>query len=95
MRSSRPTVLALARRRGIPIGHPCRGLGICCRCLVDLRGGAWLLAPPDERERRLLAELDAAPSERLACLARVRSVGTIELRVGGARYRLDPEGPEA
>ena len=88
MSTRRPTLLALARRHGVPIGHPCRGIGICSRCVVDLRTGAALLAPPDEEEVRLLHGIAAAPSERLACLARVEGEGTIELRVGGATYPL-------
>jgi len=84
----RRTLLAVARRAGVPVGYPCRGEGVCGRCTVEIRAGADRLAPPDERELALLAHVRAPPGRRLACLAEVVAPGPIEIRVGGGTCRI-------
>src|SRR5690349_3199040 len=46
--------------------HACRAAN-CGACQLQVLAGAELLAPPDERERALLAELAAGPEDRLGC----------------------------
>ena len=64
------------------IGYPCRGIGVCSRCVVEVQEGASHLEPPGPRERLLLERMGASSHERLACLAEVREDGPIVLRVG-------------
>jgi len=88
MSGPRRTLLAAARRAGVPVGYPCRGEGVCGRCTVQVLAGGDHLAPPGPRERDLLTHVDARPGIRLACLAEILGDGPIELRVGGGTYRL-------
>lgn len=84
----RRTLLAVARRSGVPIGYPCRGEGVCGRCAVHVLRGAEHLGAAGPQEREILARQAAAADERLACMAEVITPGPIELAVGGGRYRL-------
>ena len=85
-RKPRRTLLAAARRAGVRIGYPCRGEGICGRCVVTIIEGAQFLAPPDEEELLIIG--DTSPAERLACMAMRIGSGTIRLRVGGGTYEI-------
>lgn len=89
MSAPRRTLLAVARRAGVPVGYPCRGEGVCGKCTVEIRAGAEKLTPPDERELQLLAHVGAPPGRRLACLAEVIAPGPIEIRVGGGNYTIE------
>jgi ferredoxin len=91
MSAPRRTLLAVARRAGVPIGYPCRGIGVCGKCTAEIRSGAEQLAPPDERERELQDHVGARPGFRLACLAEVIGAGPIEIRVGGGVYRIQAD----
>jgi ferredoxin len=61
-------LLAAVLRAGRPIGYSCRGLGVCVACRLRVEGDA---APPDERERALLARIAEPGPWRIACLARI------------------------
>jgi 2Fe-2S ferredoxin len=53
-----------------PVPFSCRDAS-CGTCLVQVRFGAELLAPPDDVERRTLLRMGAAADQRLACRARL------------------------
>lgn len=86
MSPPRRTLLSLARRAKVRIGHPCRGEGICGKCDVQVVEGAALLAPPTETERALLAREACDPDARMSCLALPSGSGTIVIRFGGGVY---------
>lgn len=95
---ARRTLLALARRAGIPIGHPCRGEGICGKCGVKILEGAELLEPPTEQELELLRNEGSEPGTRMSCLAEPcrtepRGAGPLVFRVGGGTYRIELPSP--
>ena len=74
------TLLEGLRRGGFPHADaPCGGQGRCGRCLVEASGG---VAPPDERERALLAP---GETRRLACLARMEGDCAVTLPEGGLK----------
>ena len=60
------TLLAVAKRAGVPIQAPCSGLGSCGKCRVQLLSGSLSAAPsyyiPDD---------EYAEGWRLACTARI------------------------
>jgi len=88
MRPPRRTLLSLARRAKVRIGHPCRGEGICGKCDVRIVEGGDLLALPMDSERALLAREACDPDARMSCLAVPSGSGTIVIRVGGGTYRV-------
>jgi adenylate cyclase len=63
-----------------PIAFSCRSAS-CGTCRVEVLAGADLLEPPGPDELEVLAIFAAAPSERLACQAVLRSVPGL-LRLG-------------
>ncbi len=78
-------VLDEAPEAGLPLA--CRA-GNCGACLLVVRRGGELLAPPDLAERETLAAFGAAPpGERLGCQLRVAAgvSGQIVLEVKAAR----------
>jgi ferredoxin len=67
-------LLGAVLRANRPIGYSCRGLGVCVACRLRVEGE---MAPPDERERRLLARVAEPGPWRIACLARVEGDVTV------------------
>lgn len=88
MSPPRRTLLSLARRAKVRIGHPCRGEGICGKCDVQILEGGGLLAPLTDAERALLTREACDPDARMSCLAIPAGNGTIVIRVGGGTYRV-------
>jgi len=79
------TVLDHARRLGIEINAECGGEGRCGQCIVRIDKGAEALSPPTAAER----QFSLAPSERLACQARIVGPGDVSLFVRSAgRYSI-------
>ena len=69
------TVLAAIHAAGHAWWHACGAKGRCTTCRVQVLIGADRLTPPTDPELRYRAAGRLAPTERLACQARV------ELRV--------------
>jgi len=67
------TLLAAARRAGLPLASACDGDGLCGRCGVTPLAGAGALSPEDAAEARARRRNRGAPGERLACRATVSS----------------------
>jgi ferredoxin len=63
------TLLDVARRSGIPLGNSCGGVGVCVRCVVEVREGAEALTPPTTIELRVGRERRLSSLQRLACQA--------------------------
>ncbi len=62
-----------------PVEFSCRS-GTCGSCRVDVIEGARLLDDAGDDERRVLGEMGAAPTHRLACRVIVRDLrGTLRL----------------
>ncbi len=75
-----PEILGEIDYRGVLWGC-CQG--ICGTCRFEPGSGAEHLPPPTAFERMLLARVEAAPKERLACHVRV----TRDLEVRPPRHR--------
>ena len=86
---AKATLLTAARRAGLRVGHPCRALGVCGRCTVEVVEGAGTLPPPDEDERALLAREKLGPRDRIACRVRVAPGTRVVLRAGGAEVTVE------
>jgi 2Fe-2S ferredoxin len=66
------TLAEAIRAAGLPLGSACRGEGACGWCRVRVVGDSdGALSAVEPRERELLARLEAAQGERIACQARV------------------------
>lgn len=75
---------AFDEARGLVV-FGCRG-ATCGVCMIDVVEGAALLAPPDAIERIALEELEAGPTDRLACRAAVGAAsGELRVRTHPAR----------
>lgn len=61
----------------LPLGCSCDGQAICGWCKVEVLDGADHLSPLTEPERKLLRVMGSEPSERVACMAKVRGAVTI------------------
>jgi 8-oxo-dGTP diphosphatase len=72
-------------RAGACLPFGCR-VGTCGACRVVVRAGAGKLSRPTRAERAALAEMGAAPGERLACLA--RALGDVVIDSVGADHPL-------
>jgi ferredoxin len=86
------TLLGAARRAGIPVGHPCRGAGVCGRCTVEVVRGAALLPAPTPGEARLLLRERLGPEARIACQVEAPREGELTLRVGGGTWTVTLAG---
>ncbi len=76
------TLLVAAERAGAEVGSHCGGVATCAACHVRVRAGAELLEEPSEQEEDGLdAAFDVRPGSRLACQARLRSAGRLELEL--------------
>lgn len=73
------SLLSLLKGKGVPVATSC-GLGSCGTDMVLVIGGAENLSPISNTEARTLAEMEAPPNARLACMARLVD-GDIELEV--------------
>jgi ferredoxin, 2Fe-2S len=71
------TILAAANRCQAPVGQSCSGEGVCGLCKVTVLEGIEHLAPPADREKRLMQEKEFQPDERAACLARIQGDITV------------------
>ena len=65
------------RAAGLPIASSCTGRVVCGRCVLGILEGAELLPPPALEEAAALARVDAAPGERLACMAAPLASGLV------------------
>lgn len=82
------TALEAIRAAGIPHAAVCGGRGRCSTCRVRVGDGADHLAPPDEREARVLERIGAPADVRLACQIRpVRDLEVTPLLPPGASAR--------
>jgi ferredoxin len=63
------TLLAAARRAGLPIASACGADGLCGRCGVRVTAGIESLSPEDSEEARVKRRNRVDPSLRLACRA--------------------------
>lgn len=69
------------RKRGLPIGSACSGVGVCGAChikVIENESRSESLSPKNDFERNTLARNDKPDSERLACLCRVYADVTIQ-----------------
>jgi ferredoxin len=61
-------LVVVLKNAGVPLPAVCGGKGVCGTCKISLmREWADRLPPPQKREQRLLAHLQAVPGERLSC----------------------------
>ena len=63
------TLLAAARRVGMPLAAACGGDALCGRCGVTLLAGAGAVSPEDAAEAKAKRRNRVAPEQRLACRA--------------------------
>ena len=75
------SLLELARDAGVAIESVCGAAGKCGKCRVIVRSGAASLSPPSDGEARLLGVPAAKAGARLACMAKVISLGSIVVEV--------------
>jgi adenylate cyclase len=66
------TLLAAARRAGVPLASACGGEAACTTCRVVVVEGGDGLAPPPPEEAAVLAPLGSDAALRLGCRARVQ-----------------------
>ena len=72
------TLLAAARRVGLPLAAACRGDALCGRCGVTLLAGEeGAVSPEDAAEAKAKARNRVAAGQRLACRARL--LGDLEV----------------
>jgi ferredoxin len=83
------TLLGVLKSAGVPLPAICGGKGACGTCKIAL-GGAWAdtLPPPQKREQRLLAHLQAVTGERLSCQI------TLTADLNGIEVRANPHPKE-
>lgn len=74
-------MLDLAQQAGAQIESICGSVGKCGKCRIILVSGAGNLSRTTESERRLIPEKDRRKGERLACQARVKTLGKIVIEV--------------
>jgi ferredoxin len=72
------TILIGATRQGIDIVHDCTE-GICGTDIAHIREGADNLSEKTEAEDITLETMDAAPGDRLCCMAKVMGDVTVEI----------------
>lgn len=77
------SLLAAARRAGLRWPAPCRGVGVCTQCMVQIIEGDDHLVPADAYEAERLAAKRARSRERLAC--RVRLTGPVTVQKLGVQ----------
>lgn len=65
------TLLAAARRAGLPVASACGASGLCARCGVRVHEGAAGLSPESEDEARAKRRNRIPATWRLACQARM------------------------
>ncbi|OGS41527.1 MAG: hypothetical protein A3K67_00185 [Euryarchaeota archaeon RBG_16_62_10] len=75
------TLLEHSRSAGVSIESICNSLGKCGKCRVIVRSGSSNLSDPSENEKRLLSEAERKEGARLACQAKVASLGNIVIEV--------------
>ena len=76
------TLLDAARSAGAPVGTHCGGVGACTSCHVRIEQGEEHLSEASEAEEDGLDRVfDAGQSSRLACQAKICSVGSIVVRI--------------
>jgi ferredoxin, 2Fe-2S len=61
------SVLEVALRNGIDIGHSCGGMGSCTTCRVFVVGTSEPLPPRNEVESEMVEGRGFAANERLSC----------------------------
>lgn len=61
------TLLELALRNRVPIGHSCGGMGSCATCRVIVVGSNVALPERGEVEQEMADMRQFRPEERLAC----------------------------
>lgn len=67
------------RKRGLPIGAACSGVGVCAAChLKVVEGTPGATSEQNEFERNTLKNNNKHPSDRLACLCRVYGDITVQ-----------------
>jgi 2Fe-2S ferredoxin len=71
------TLLAAARRVGLPLAAACRGDALCGGCSVTLLSGEGAVSPEDAAEAKAKARNRVAAGQRLACRARL--LGDLEV----------------
>lgn len=71
------SVLETLRENGIPHAAVCGGRARCTTCRVLVTRAGDDLAPPEPREARALARINASPGTRLACQMRPTSDMTV------------------
>lgn len=72
------TILAVAKRAGIPLPHVCQGTGRCSTCRVQIIEGIEHVSPRSRIERCVADQLAFGKEIRLACQTRFR--GNIKVR---------------
>ncbi len=67
------------RKRGLPIGSACSGVGVCGACCVKVTGtAAEYISAQNEFEKETLARNSKSTDMRLACLCRVYDDVTVQ-----------------
>jgi len=75
------SILEISRLNDLPHAHVCSGRARCGTCRVRVEAGAERLSPMGEVERKTLARVRAAATDRLACQARVLGAGVAVTRL--------------
>lgn len=72
-------LLGVVLAAGRPIGHGCRGLGVCLACGLWVEGPMSAVEPDEARliARRVGPVVEGAAAWRIACLARVAGDVTV------------------
>lgn len=67
------------RKRGLPVGSACSGVGVCGACNIKVVGKkSNSLSPKNDFERSTLERNQKPDTERLACLCRVYDDVTVQ-----------------
>ncbi|BBH51722.1 2Fe-2S iron-sulfur cluster-binding protein [Fluviispira sanaruensis] len=67
------------RKRGLPIGSACSGVGVCGACHLKVtEKNPQSISEKNNFEKETLANNQKSPDERLACLCRVSGDITIQ-----------------
>lgn len=88
------SVLDVALRLGIPLGHACGGRASCPTCRVLVVEGAERLSRGETRESQRLPDERLEAGWRLACQARLRGDVTVRIPTLVERVREARSWPE-
>jgi 2Fe-2S ferredoxin len=73
------TILRAAAKARIVISQRCGGKGACTMCKVKVEPGS-LVSPAQEKEKRMIGEVDLVCGMRLACQTKVQGKTQVQLQ---------------